>query len=109
RAVLQLLAAEEVRILTLTGPGGVGKTRLALEGAARLAPVFAGDVVWVPLSAVTDSSQVAAAVAHAVGVVESAAATVRDALALALRDRHLLLVVDNFEQVQAAAPLLADL
>ncbi len=96
-----------VRLVTLTGPGGVGKTGLALTVAARLVGV-GSDALFVPLADLREESLVAPAIAHALGV-RAAAEPPRDALRAALRDRRIVLVLDNFEQVVAAAPLIADL
>jgi predicted ATPase/class 3 adenylate cyclase len=89
------------RLVTLTGPGGTGKTRLALEAAADLVPSFPGGVFWVPLAAVRDSALVAAEIARTIGA--------KEGLAEGIGDREMLLLLDNFEQVTAAAPELAEL
>ena len=98
-----------VRLLTLTGPGGVGKTRLALQVAADLAPAFFDGAVFVDLVPVSDAALVSTTIAQALGVLTSGAQGLEATLVQALRDRQLLLVLDNFEHVLAAAPLLATL
>jgi non-specific serine/threonine protein kinase len=98
-----------VRLVTLTGPGGVGKTRLALEAARRTSGGVAGGAVFVPLASLTDAALVPAAVARALGVRESGAQGVLANLKTALRDRSLLLVLDNLEHLLLGVPVVADL
>ncbi len=98
-----------VRLVTLTGPGGVGKTRLALRAAGDVAGDFADGVAFVPLAAVLDPALVIAAVARTLGVPEAGDRPLAERLASALRSRHLLLVLDNFEHVLAAASPVANL
>ncbi|MGH2663445.1 MAG: ATP-binding protein [Actinomycetota bacterium] len=91
------------RLLTLTGPGGTGKTRLALEIAHRQLPRFTDGVWFVDLSTVTDPSVVPTEVAIAIGAVRDPGASIFECLESHLRDRSLLLILDNFEQVVDAA------
>ncbi|HUS15292.1 MAG TPA: LuxR C-terminal-related transcriptional regulator [Chloroflexia bacterium] len=105
-AILRLL--DHARLVTLTGTGGCGKTRLALEVAARLA-AGGSEAYFVPLAALTDPALVIPAVAGVLGVVESGGQPLPASLKAHLRERALLLVLDNFEQVLDAAPLVADL
>ena len=97
------------RLLTLTGPGGTGKTRLSLQLAARAAEDFPDGVFFVALEPVREPMLVAPRIAAAVGVVEGSVRPIAELLADWLRDKRLLLVLDNFEQVVAAAPIVADL
>ena len=97
------------RLLTLTGPGGTGKTRLSLQLAARASDDFPDGVFFVPLEPIRDPMLVAPRIASALGVAESTARPIDESLADWLRDKRLLLVLDNFEQVVAAAPIVADL
>jgi predicted ATPase/class 3 adenylate cyclase len=97
------------RLLTLTGPGGTGKTRLSLQLASTVADDFPNGVFFVPLEPIRDAMLVTARVAAAVGVVEAATRPIAETLAEWLRDRRLLLVLDNFEQIADAAPMVTDM
>jgi predicted ATPase/DNA-binding XRE family transcriptional regulator len=107
--VSALLRADLVRLVTLTGPGGVGKTALALQVAADLGPEFGYGAVFVSLAAVRDSILVASTIARALGLAETGDRSLLDRLCDTLRNRHLLLVLDNFEHLLDAAPLVSDL
>jgi predicted ATPase/DNA-binding XRE family transcriptional regulator len=103
------LLSDQVRLLTLTGPPGIGKTRLSLHIAERVRPRFADGVRFVALAPVRDPALVIPTLAQALGVPLRAGQTPMAALGAALHTQQLLLVLDNFEQVAAAAPQLADL
>jgi predicted ATPase len=103
------LTTSEARLITLTGPGGIGKTRLAVQAALDAVAAFPDGVWWVPLAAITDPVLVVQTIASAVGVGEVPGAPLLETLAEHLRSRHLLLLLDNLEQVIAAAPLIARL
>ena len=107
-ALEDLVVREGVRLVTLTGPGGVGKSRLMVEAARRLGPGFSGGVRFVELAAVSAADLVAPAIAAGLGLSTSAGQLTAD-LESYLRPRRLLLALDNFEQVLDAAPLLAGL
>ncbi len=108
-AACDLLIRREARLVTLVGPGGIGKTRLSLQIAAICSGAFEGQIAWAPVVTATTPEAVAAGLARAVGMAEAGASPTIEALKTALRDAHLLLVVDNFEQALDAAPLLSDL
>jgi predicted ATPase/DNA-binding CsgD family transcriptional regulator len=102
--ICTLIVAENVRILTLTGPGGVGKTRVALKACATLLPEFEDGVFFVSLASVVDPGLVVPAIAGTLGLKEPGGTTVAEALADFLHERSLLLLLDNFEQVASAGP-----
>ncbi len=99
----------ETRLLTLTGPGGTGKTRLALQLAAEESDDFKDGVYFIGLDAVRDATLVAAAIATTLGLSPGGDRAPMDAVIEHLRDRHVLLVLDNFEQVVDAAADVARL
>src|SRR4029077_20669673 len=107
-AVGDLVRAEGVRLVTLTGPGGVGKSRLAVEVAQRVGAGFEDGVRVVELGSGPAAELVMAAIAAALGLNTSGGALITD-LKSYLRARRLVLVLDNFEQVMGAAPLVAEL
>jgi predicted ATPase/class 3 adenylate cyclase len=107
--VIQRLLASETRLLTLTGPGGTGKTRLALQAAAELLEEFDDGTFFVSLAALTDPELVASAIAAPLGVVEAADRPLEEGVIEYLREKKLLLVLDNFEQVLAGAQLVGQL
>jgi predicted ATPase len=96
-----LSLVQEARLVTLTGPGGTGKTRLAVEAAASVVPEFANGVFWIGLAPVRDAGVVVQTIAQTVGA--------KDGLADHIGERQMLLLLDNFEQVVGAAPEVATL
>ena len=105
-----LLEQCTTRLLTLSGPGGVGKTRLAATVASNMSDAYAGGVIFIELASISDPDLVLSLIAQALGIGERGDQTVLfDRVVLALRDERRLLVLDNFEHVLSAASLLSDL
>ncbi|MGK3987301.1 protein kinase [Sorangium sp. So ce136] len=107
--VASLLLDPRAGLLTLTGVGGTGKTRLALQVAEDLVPVFSGGVCFVPLASLREPALVPSAIAQALCLGEGGARPDLERVAQFLRDRRLLLVLDNLEHLTAAAPVVAHL
>jgi predicted ATPase/DNA-binding CsgD family transcriptional regulator len=108
-ALRQLLLREDVRLVTITGTPGIGKTRLAIATAANLEPYFPHGVVFVDLSTVFDPARVCAAIGKALGLTELSLESSLERVQQGVRDQSLLVVLDNFEQVLPAATELASL
>ncbi len=107
-AILELLH-NDVRLLTLTGAGGTGKSRLGLEVAANLADDFPGGVFFVPLAPISDHTLVISAIAGALRVKEEKGHTLFESVEFYLQEKRALLLLDNFEQLIMAAPVVAEL
>ncbi|HEX9440978.1 MAG TPA: AAA family ATPase, partial [Roseiflexaceae bacterium] len=108
-AVCATFRRVDVRLVTLIGPGGVGKTRMGLQAAAELLDTFPDGVYFVALAPITDPALIAPTIAQMLGLQETGGRPLVALIEDYLRDKQLLLLLDNFEQVVVAAPLIAEL
>ena len=108
-ALTNLLTRSDVRLVTLIGPPGVGKTRLAAHTAAQMAGLFAHGPLFVDLTAIPDVESFLPTLAQSLGIRETSGASLLKSLVASLRQRNLLLVLDNFEQIINAAPHIPSL
>ncbi len=107
--ICELLKDPGVRLVTLLGTGGIGKTRLSYQIAREMQPYFADGVCLVPMATVNEPDLVVPTIAQVLGIQEIGAQPVLEQVKVALRDRHFLLLLDNFEQVVTAAPLIEEI
>jgi predicted ATPase/DNA-binding CsgD family transcriptional regulator len=108
-AVAALLRQTSVRLVTLLGTGGIGKTRLSLEVANQMRTSFANGICFVTLASISDPDMVMLVIAHELGIQESGTQPIVEQVKTFLQDKQILLILDNFEQVVTAAPQVAEL
>ena len=107
--IVELLGEHHARLVTLAGPGGIGKSRLAIAAAEAAAALFPDGIVFVPLENVLEPELLLSAIGYALGIRETTGLQLEQRLALALDKRRMLFVLDNFEQIVSAAPILVQL
>ncbi|HEY6406314.1 MAG TPA: tetratricopeptide repeat protein, partial [Ktedonobacteraceae bacterium] len=107
--ICEMLKRQEVRLVTLLGTGGIGKTRLSLQVATEMRGHFADGVCFVTLAPVTEPGLVIPTIAQELGIQEIGGQSLFEPVKVALREKHFLLILDNFEQVVAAAPLIEEI
>ncbi|MEZ4531716.1 MAG: hypothetical protein R2855_11925 [Thermomicrobiales bacterium] len=105
----QMIRNPALRLITITGPGGVGKTRLSVEVAGTLERTFGRNIWFVPLAPVGDSTLVPAAIARTIGVRESGTRGIVADIVEYLAPRRALMLVDNFERLLEAGPVISEL